>query len=98
MATLKLSRLLCDHKPDVELAASTGMRVLHEACRYNHLDIATILLQYGADPLAPTTDSQPPICFATTIEGRDLLRQWMQFSRRSGYDLMDWIEKEVCNE
>ncbi|KAK0705582.1 ankyrin repeat-containing domain protein, partial [Lasiosphaeris hirsuta] len=69
------AKLLLESQALVESNNSnTGLTALHKAVHGDHLEIAKLLLQHGADVNAKDPEGRTPLCTAVTRRNREMVQ------------------------
>jgi hypothetical protein len=75
-------RVLLEHNADVNINNACGETPLHVACQYHMLNMARLLLSFGADITLTDRNSKTSLDYADEAEERQLKQQLYEFAQR----------------
>lgn len=71
-------RLLLEKNSKPNIATRKGRTALHEACALDYMDIAKLLIKFGADPFLPDENHEQPFQACSTEErGQEILDEYV---------------------
>ena len=73
-------KFLLDHQAQVDLALDTQATPLYVACQNGHLQVAEVLLAFGAHPNSQTNDLATPLFIAAQMGHFRIVQKLLEFN------------------